>query len=43
MDADIARETADLVRLQILRESATAVLAQANLLPELVLELIEGA
>ena len=39
-DADIAAETATLVRLQILQESSVAVLAQANLQPSLVLKLL---
>ena len=39
-DVDIAVETAELVRASILQEIATKVLAQANLQPELVLELL---
>jgi len=39
-DVDIAAETAELVRANILQEVATKVLAQANLQPELVLELL---
>jgi flagellin len=39
-DADIALESAALVRLQILRDSSAAVLAQANAQPELVLQLL---
>jgi len=39
-DADIAEEIALLVRNQILVEAAVAVLAQANLIPELVLQLL---
>ncbi len=41
-DADIASEAADLVRLQILQQSSTAVLAQANLQPQLVLTLLKS-
>lgn len=40
MDADIAAETANLVRLQILQKAATAVLAQANIQPSLALKLL---
>lgn len=39
-DADIAQETAQLVRLQILQQSATAVLAQANQQNSLILTLL---
>lgn len=39
-DADIAEEVALLARNQILVEAATAMVAQANLLPELVLKLL---
>lgn len=40
-DADIAKETADLVRLQVLQQAATAVLAQANQQPSRVLDLLK--
>ena len=40
IDADIAREAADLVRTQILQQAATAVLAQANQAPVLTLKLL---
>jgi flagellin len=39
-DADIAQETADMVRLQVLQQAGVAVLAQANLQPETVLKLL---
>ena len=39
-DADIAEEIALLTRNQILVEAAAAVLAQANLIPEIVLQLL---
>jgi len=39
-DVDIAAETAELVRANILQEVATKVLAQANMQPELVLQLL---
>lgn len=40
-DADVASESSQLVRSRILRESAAAVLAQANLQPELALSLLK--
>ncbi len=40
-DADIAEETANMLRLQVLQQAGTAVLAQANLQPELVLKLLQ--
>ncbi|MCB0352638.1 MAG: VCBS repeat-containing protein [Bdellovibrionales bacterium] len=40
VDADIAVETAELTRLQILQEAAAAVLGQANIIPSLALELL---
>jgi len=39
-DADFAAETASLTRLQILQQSGTAVLAQANAIPQNVLSLL---
>ncbi|MBL9078886.1 MAG: flagellin FliC [Planctomycetes bacterium] len=39
-DVDIARETAQLARDQILQQAAVAVLAQANLQPQLALRLL---
>ena len=39
-DADFARETANLTRTQILQQAGTAMLAQANQLPQNVLQLI---
>lgn len=39
-DVDVATEAAELVRLQILQQAGTAVLAQANIQPELVLKLL---
>jgi flagellin len=41
-DADTAEETAALVRNQILEQAASAVLAQANQLPALLLSLLES-
>lgn len=42
VEADIADETASLTRYQILQQSASALLGQANLQPQLVLTLLEG-
>ena len=41
MDADFAKETASLTRFQILQQAGTAVLAQANQLPQNVLSLLK--
>ncbi|MFP5404345.1 MAG: flagellinolysin [Gammaproteobacteria bacterium] len=40
MDADYAAETADLTRTQILQQAGTAMLAQANALPQSILALL---
>ncbi|MDT8372268.1 MAG: flagellin, partial [Gammaproteobacteria bacterium] len=40
MDADFAAETANLTRAQILQQAGTAMLAQANALPQSVLSLL---
>jgi flagellin len=42
MDADFAAETASLTRGQILQQAGTAMLAQANALPNTVLTLLRG-
>jgi flagellin len=42
MDADFARETANLTRAQILQQAGTAMLAQANQAPQGVLALLRG-
>ena len=42
MDADYASETAKLARAQILQQAGTAMLAQANALPQHVLSLLQG-
>jgi len=42
MDADFAAETANLARNQILQQAGTAMLAQANQLPQGVLALLQG-
>jgi flagellin len=39
-DIDVAEETANLTRFAILQQSATAMAAQANLQPQLVLRLL---
>ncbi|GAB6110250.1 hypothetical protein JCM14713_35430 [Desulfomicrobium salsuginis] len=41
-DADMATEMTEFVKSQILTQSATAMLAQANALPEMALQLIQG-
>lgn len=42
MDADFASETANLSRSQILQQAGTAMLTQANQLPQQVLQLLQG-
>lgn len=42
MDADFAQETANLTRAQILQQAGTAMLAQANQIPNNVLSLLQG-
>jgi flagellin len=42
MDADFAAETANLSRAQILQQAGTAMVAQANQLPQQVLSLLQG-
>lgn len=41
-DADFASETASLTRAQVLQQAGTAMLAQANALPQQVLSLLRG-
>ncbi|MCB0334026.1 MAG: hypothetical protein KDD55_11040, partial [Bdellovibrionales bacterium] len=41
-DADIAAESAKLVRASVLQQTAAAVLGQANTLPELAVQLLRG-
>jgi flagellin len=42
VDADFAMETANLSRVQILQQAGTAMVAQANQLPQAVLQLLKG-
>ncbi len=42
VDADFAKETANLSRTQILQQAGTAMVAQANQSPQLVLQLLQG-
>ena len=42
MDADFAAETANLSRAQILQQAGTAMVAQANQLPQQVMQLLKG-
>jgi len=41
-DVDVAEETAALARHRILMQSGVSVLAQANQLPQLALQLLQG-
>ncbi len=41
-DADFAQETANLSRAQVLQQAGTAMIAQANQLPQQVLSLLKG-
>jgi len=41
VDADFASETANLSRAQILQQAGTAMLSQANALPQQVLQLLK--
>ena len=40
LDADFAQETANMTRAQILQQAGTAILAQANAIPQNVLSLL---
>ena len=42
LDTDFAKETATLTRMQILQQAGTAMLSQANQLPQGVLSLLKG-
>ena len=42
MDADFAQETANMSRSQVLQQAGTAMVAQANQLPNQVLKLLQG-
>ena len=42
VDADFAQETANLSRTQILQQAGTAMVAQANQIPQNVLQLLQG-
>ena len=41
-DADFAAETAALSRAQVLQQAGTAMVAQANQMPQQVLQLLKG-
>jgi flagellin len=43
IDADFASESAEMVRMQILQNTSTALLAQSKLAPQIGLKLLEGA
>jgi len=42
LDADFAAETANLTKAQILQQAGTAMLAQANTVPQAALTLLQG-
>jgi flagellin len=42
MDADFAAETASMTRAQILQQAGVSILSQANSLPQMVLQLLQG-
>jgi flagellin len=42
LDTDFASETANLTKAQILQQAGTAILAQANAVPQNVLSLLRG-
>ena len=42
VDADFAKETANLSRTQILQQAGTAMVAQANQIPQSVLQLLKS-
>ena len=42
-DVDVAEEVANMVRLQVLQQASTAILAQANQAPATALSLIRGS
>jgi flagellin len=42
MDADFASETSNLSRVQILQQAGTAMIAQANQMPQSVLQLLKN-
>ncbi|MEK6192848.1 MAG: flagellin, partial [Deltaproteobacteria bacterium] len=41
MDADFAAETANLTKAQVMQQAGVAMLAQANMLPQTVLALLQ--
>jgi flagellin len=41
MDADFAKETANMTRAQILQQAGTAMVSQANSMPNNVLSLLQ--
>lgn len=43
VDLDVAREVAEMVRLQVLQQATAAVLAQANLNPQIALSLLSAS
>jgi flagellin len=41
-DVDVVDETANLIRLKVLQDAGVAILAQANLMPQLLLDLLKN-
>jgi flagellin len=41
MDADFAAETANMTKAQVMQQAGVAMLAQANMLPQTVLSLLQ--
>ena len=42
MDADIAEESAEYTKAQILQQTSSALLVQANALPQIAINLVQG-
>ena len=42
LDADIAQETSDMTKNNILQQAGVAILSQANQTPQLALQLLQG-
>jgi flagellin len=42
-DVDVAQESAELMRLNVLQQAGTAILAQANMQPQLALKLLNDS
>ena len=42
MDADYAKEAAQMTRNQVLQQAAVSLVAQSNIVPKMALKLLEG-